>query len=619
MKYRYLLLATLILLAGFSACKKQLDAKPKDFFSPDDYYQNADQLNIALTGVYDNLGLLYANPIHFRWGFEGDEAWYVKSAPLSGVHIYDFTAANADVQTLWNTLYIGIGRANYLLANLNNNPSIDEALRSKVKGEALFLRAYYYFMLVQSYGGVPLVLKPTPSVTAVDVPRATAKEVYEQIIADMTEAEGLVAGINQLGFGGRVNKSAVRGMLARVCLHMAGYPVRDVSRYREARNWAKKVIDDTEAGHALNPSYSGIFINLAADKYDIKECLWEVEFWGNKSDAFTETGSLGDVNGPASSNTQTGFAYAGIKVTADLYYRFQEGDIRRDWSIARFTYGSASQPANFKNFIATVSRQTAYNRFPAKYRREYEVVLPKNSAGTPINCPLLRYADVLLMFAEAENEMPENAGPTPEAIEAVNKVRKRGWSTGIKTVTITNGGSGYTVAPTVTFTGGGGTGIVATTTISAGKVTGVTFANDAIYGTSRGLGYTTAPVLTFTGGNGSGAAATATIYTPADALVPAIATAGKEAFRAFIQDERSRELSGETFRKADLIRWDIFVPRMHELSATIERDLGTLTTPAYLNLFIKGFGPNITDRNKLWPIPTRETTLNRALVQTLDW
>jgi hypothetical protein len=615
MKYRYLLLSALILIS-FAACKKKLDTKPKDFFEPSSYYRTPEQLNIALNGVYDNLGVLYSNPIHFRWNFEGDEAWYVKNAPLSGPHIYNFTPAHADVQIFWNTLYLGIGRANYLLANLNNNPSINESIRLQVKGEALFLRGYYYFMLVQSYGGVPLVLKPATSLNDVDVPRASAKAVYEQIIADMTEAEGLVPGISQLGFGGRVNKSAVRGILARVCLHMAGYPVKDVSKYRDARSWAKKVMDDTEAGHALNPSYSGVFINLASDKYDIKECLWEVEYWGNKSDAYTETGSLGDVNGPASSNTQTGFAYAGIKVTADLYYRFQEGDIRRDWSIARFVYGSASQPANYKSFITSVTRVTAYNRFPAKYRREYEVVLPKNSTGTPINCPLLRYADVLLMFAEAENE---DAGPTQDAVDAVNKVRRRGWSTGIKTLTINSGGSGYTAAPTVTFTGGGGSGIVATATISGGRVTGVTFANDAVYGTSRGVGYTAAPAIAFTGGNGTGATATATIYTTADADMPAASKADQEAFRKFIQDERSRELSGETFRKADLIRWDIFVPRMHELSATIERDLGTLTAPAYLNLFITGFGPNITDKNKLWPIPTKEITLNRALTQNPNW
>lgn len=615
MKYRYLLLSAFI-LTSLSACVKKLDSQPKDFLQPSTYYQTAEQLNIALNGVYDNLGVLYSNPIHFRFGFEGDEAWYIKNAPLSGLHIYDYTASHPDFQSFWNNLYIGIGRANYLLANLNNNPAIDSAVRSKVKGEALFLRAYYYFMLVQSYGGVPLILKPPASINDVDAPRASAKEVYEQIVADMIEAETRVAPITQLGFGGRVNKSAVRGMLARVCLHMAGHPVKEVGRFKDARDWAKKVMDDAEAGHALNPSFSGVFMNLITDKYDIKESLFEVEYWGNRSDAYTETGSLGDVNGPATQNSQTGFAYAGIKATADMYYLYQEGDVRRDWSIASFNYGTASQPANFKIFFTgPVDRATAYNRFPGKYRREYELVLPKNNTATPINCPLMRFADVLLMFAEAENEL---SGPTAAAIEAVNRVRRRGWSSGIKTVTITNGGAGYTTAPAVTFTGGGGSGIVATAVIANGKVTGVTFANDAIYGTARGMGYTSAPTITFTGGNGSGATATATIYTPADADMPASATAGKEEFRKFIQDERPRELFCETYRKADLIRWGIFVERMHALSATIAKDLNK-TSPPYLNLFVKGYGPNISERNTLWPIPTRELTLNRALTQNPGW
>jgi hypothetical protein len=617
MKFKYLFL--FMILAGFSACKKVLDTKPKDTLSPSTYYQSAEELNFALNGVYDNLGSLYGTIIHYRLNFEGDEGWYVKNAPLNGPQIYDFTASHSDIQGFWNNLYIGINRANYLLTNLNNNTSIDAGVRSQVEGEALFLRAYYYFMLVQNYGGVPLILKPALSVDEVDAPKATAKEVYEQIIADMTKAEGLVPSITSLGYSGRVNKSAVRGILARVCLYMAGYPVRDISKYKDARDWAKKVMDDGAAGHELNPSYSRVFINLVSDKYDIKESLWEVEYWGNKTDAYTETGYLGYVNGPATANLETGNGYGGLKVTADLYYRFQNGDIRRDWSIASFNYGNASQPANTKTFITSVSRATAYNRFPGKYRREYEVVLPKNSAATPTNCPLLRYSDVLLMFAEAENEMAENAAPTQAAIDAVNKVRQRAWSTGVKTVTITNGGTGYTTAPAVAFAGGGGTGIVATATIASGKVTGVNFATDAVYGTARGVGYTSAPTITFTGGGGTGATATTAIYTATDYNVPATATASKEAFRMFIQDERSRELSGETFRKADLIRWDIFVSRMHELSIAIQTDLGTLTTPAFLNLFIKGFGPNITDRNKLWPIPTRELTLNKALIQNSGW
>jgi hypothetical protein len=80
---------------------------------------------------------------------------------------------------------------------------------------------------------------------------------------------------------------------------MAGAPIKDATRYAEASKWAKMVIDDAEAGHSLNPSYSQIFINLAADKYDIKESIWEVEFYGNGLDQYVETGNIGWINGPA--------------------------------------------------------------------------------------------------------------------------------------------------------------------------------------------------------------------------------------------------------------------------------------------------------------------------------
>ncbi|RZA01364.1 MAG: hypothetical protein EOP11_17475, partial [Proteobacteria bacterium] len=102
---------------------------------------------------------------------------------------------------------------------------------------------------------------------------------------DMEAAEQLVPDITTVGYSGGVSKSAVRGMLARVNLHMAGEPLNDKTRYAEASKWAKKVMDDALAGHELNPSYAQVFINVAQDKYDIKESIWEVEFTGNRTDA----------------------------------------------------------------------------------------------------------------------------------------------------------------------------------------------------------------------------------------------------------------------------------------------------------------------------------------------
>jgi hypothetical protein len=136
------------------------------------------------------------------------------------------------------------------------------------------------------------------------------------------------------------SKSAVRGLLARVNLHMAGEPVKDKTRYAEASKWAKMVIDDAEAGHSLNPSYPDIFMKLAGDKYDIKESIWEVEFYGNRTDQYVETGNIGWINGPAAavSASPTGRADAYMNITSEFYNVFEPGDNRKWFSIAHFTY-----------------------------------------------------------------------------------------------------------------------------------------------------------------------------------------------------------------------------------------------------------------------------------------
>src|SRR5690606_37649433 len=198
----------------------------------------------------------------------------------------------------------------------------------------------------------------------------------------------------------------VRGILARVNLAMAGAPLRDISRLEEVKKWTKAVIDDTEAGHALNPSYSDIFVRLAADQYDIKESIWEVEFWGNnQSDQFAEAGLQGSRNAPVSNAASaTGGTTSYTNITAKVYNSYEAGDLRKWFNIAHFTY--ANSPINgLKNLSNIPATETAkYNMKPAKFRREYETVFPK-TARTPQNVSLLRYTDVLMMYAEAENEL----------------------------------------------------------------------------------------------------------------------------------------------------------------------------------------------------------------------
>lgn len=425
MKKIVLKAVSVVIVLILGACNKFLETQPTEFFAPSTYYQTEEHLDFALAGVYDMLGStkLYGAELHSRHNMEADEGFWNSSALVTGRSVHNFTANDPDIRLFWKYLYLGVGRANTLLANVDNNPDIDEKYRDRVRGEALFLRAYYYFLLVQSFENVPLYLSPITNHEQVDVPGVSAKEVYEQIIADMETAEKLVMPIEELKYGGRVSKSAVRGVLARVCLNMAGYPVRDVTKYEQASYWAKKVIDDASANHQLNEDYTDIFIKYARDEYDIKESIWEVEFWGTGAEGFQETGYVGSWIGIRNSyENGIGYSFGRILATGKHYRTYEAGDLRRDWNIAPFAYTSTGSKTPYP---ANPQPSRLYERNAGKYRREYQVLTPKSGQQTPINFPLLRYADVLLMYAEAENEI--HNGPTTEALEAINLVRRRGF------------------------------------------------------------------------------------------------------------------------------------------------------------------------------------------------
>jgi hypothetical protein len=402
-----------LLAICMTGCKKFLDTKPTDFLTPDQYFTTEEQLKNGLTGVYDILATseLYSNALTSRTGTEADQGFYARSN-FNGPQIYSHTSSDNLVTGTWQKLYEGISRANMVLASIDK-PKMTDSARMQVKGEALFLRSFYYFLLVSNWGDVPVILEPVKSAVGNDVARTPAREVYEMVVKDMKESETLVKTITEMGFGGRVTKSAVRGMLARVYLYWAGKPLSDAGKYADAKEWAGKVIESGE--HKLADDYTQIFVNYAQDKYDIKESIWEVEFWGNRiGNAYTETGWIGYTVGIATTDTEIGFSYGFINATAKLYRTYEEGDVRRDWCIAPFRYSG-------KNKVNHTPAQL-YNRNAGKWRRELETLIPKATGTTPQNFPILRYSDVLLMYAEAENALN---GPTQDALDAVNLVRER--------------------------------------------------------------------------------------------------------------------------------------------------------------------------------------------------
>ncbi len=616
MKAKYFLLPVLVL--GLSSCNDFLENNPTDFLSPVNYYQTPEQLQFARAGVYDILGNgnVFGSSGLYLLAWDGDAAYMNRATLTTGPWNHFYSSADPYNAGYWSALWQGVNRANVLLANVDKNPDLDAKLRDKIRGEAYFLRGYYYFMLVQYYGGVPIKTEPTASVNDVNQARNSIREVYDLIVSDLQAAEPLLPNITELGFSGAASKSAARGMLARVNLTMAGHPLKDASRYTEAKKWAKMVIDDPVANHAMNPSYPKIFMNMAGDIYDIKESIFEVEFFGNGLDQYTEAANQGWINGPASgAGSATGRADSYISITARLYNIFEPGDSRKFWNIAHFGYTN-TQVNGSKNLTNLPATELAkYALRPAKWRREYERLLPKaDTRTTPENVPILRFTDVLLMYAEAENALN---GPTQEVIDIVNKVRWRGWAKGVKSITVKNGGSGYSdvagSGPEVVISNGEGENAEATATVDkTGKITAITLKRDpsGVDFYLQGV-YTTPPAITIQGGGGSGATAEATIYTPEDARLSAAKTASKEAFHQAIIDERMRELNGECLRKADLLRWGIYVQTIRDLANTAQQDApGT---------FYASWFANISEKDLLMPIPSAEMTTNLLMEQNPGW
>src|SRR5690606_14633927 len=136
----------LVILLTTSSCEKFFEKDPTDFLAPINYYETEQQLSSALAGTYDKLAAVYGTAWLYRTGMEGDEGYFARAAPVLGPQNFNQSASDNDTHGIWRNLFQGINRANLLLANVNKNKNIPIEVRNSVRGEALFLRGYYYFV-----------------------------------------------------------------------------------------------------------------------------------------------------------------------------------------------------------------------------------------------------------------------------------------------------------------------------------------------------------------------------------------------------------------------------------------------------------------------------------------
>lgn len=543
------------------------DVKPQVICS-DTFYNSEAEVKYGLAGVYGAIGKeqFYGNYFSLMYANVDDLSYFNRDISTNYLQYCRHNASTSQVYDIWTAIYQGVNNANaFMEAVVETNYDKE----GRYFNEARFLRAYYHFLLAQSFGDVPLRTKAVKTPDEVMSPATPQYEILTWAASEM-EACLALAAEEVTEQPSRVTKTTIQGILARVYLFLAGESVTGGDKtafLTKARDFAYAVIESGK--HDLNPDYSRVFINMIEDEYDTEyhESMWEAEFLGDRSSAENwSNGRIGDLlglqSGDSASSKYSEFKcnyaygqYDGSLKLWDLYWQTDRTadenalptitDKRQEWNLPPYNYaGNAQQPPYGEttgkavaginktpyiyNNVSTSNDPTAAPaiRNCGKFRREiqYEGVKTSKLLYTTINYPILRYSDVLLMYAEASNEL---SGPTQEAYDCVVKVRTR-------------------------------------------------------------AGVATLPIGSY----------------------------DKDSFRELVRNERGRELCFESLRRFDLIRWGIYVKEMNKYTEWAADERWSKSAKASRAANMGGY---IKPMHVLLPIPAIELGVNKELVQNELW
>lgn len=462
----------------FGGCNA-LDLKP-NIITEDQFYTSSSQAQLGLNAVYGviNSWELYGCTLTLDLNYNTDISMYLSStnSTMLGASL-ELDANSASVSDPWTWLYKGIGNANEFLEKISGSELDPDG---QMCAQARFLRAYYHFILAQNWRDVPLKTTSTASYKDVKIAATPQHDVMKWVVSEMEDVLPTITESLEHA-PSDVTRTTVHGILGRIYLYMAGEAVEGVTAeekhtyFTKAAEHCKAVIDS--GLHSLNPDYTQIFINYISDKYDTEyhESMWEADFYGDRSTStYYGNSRWGELNGLRCSSADTDYsshkvnwAYGLFGNTYKLWQLFMEDDRttyerglptvtdkRQEWSLPGYNYEGSKDvatlypyggdPTDTRKLIAAVDKTPYYSTstpathntnvnplyYPAgrnigKFRREtqYEGLKNFKSIWTGINVPLLRYADVLLMYAEAVNE--RDGKPSEELYDIILPLRER--------------------------------------------------------------------------------------------------------------------------------------------------------------------------------------------------
>ena len=402
-----------------SGCSKFLDEQDPSNLTPESFYTIPEHADAAIAAVYADTRFIGNGAGIFSSNWQLLEA-------VTGTTTTE-TAQNSDLNNLlglihdgntghvinwWNGIYRVIAQTNLVIEKVPGIPEMTDAHRKNILGQAHFLRAWAYFYAVRLWGAVPLITKPQTAESEDFLPaRAPIEDVYNLIVSDLTTAEA--AGLRWMDPTGRVSLAAVKSQLAIVYLTMAGQPLnKGASHYQLAAAKANEVIAEANRNPEdinLFDTYGEIHRQTNNNK---KEHIFSLQYnslvAGNPMDNMYPNFKPVTYNGASGTGSTV--------PTAQFYRSYENGDLR---AVDREGYFYTSYYTDGNGTLFQLGAPYIFKHFNTIANGSSGVAGTRNNN---LNVPVIRYAEVLLVYAEAQNEI---GGPTAEAYNAFKRIRDR--------------------------------------------------------------------------------------------------------------------------------------------------------------------------------------------------
>jgi starch-binding outer membrane protein, SusD/RagB family len=406
-------LVMLMLLFAVAACNKFLEEEPAGSLNLARYYKTPEQVMAAVNGTYEGLSSPFivnigvaVSPVYSLEYMTG----YSRRPRPSGFEDDQFLrldrldSANSRLQGWWNATYYPVENCNSVIERVSVTALVDEVTKQQYLGQAYFLRAWYYFQAVRLFGDIPLKLTTTKDLKDVKIRRSPKELVYEQIVKDLLAAEQ--CGLPWTDPSGRVSLGAVKSLLAKVYITMAGYPLeKGLPYYQKAYDKTIEVINSHQ--FSLFENYSDLR-NPAVQ--NTREHIFMLQRHPTVAVSNIHGAYLPYPDEPISIQPAYGGAMAPVKA---FYDAFAANDGRKQEQA--FFYTKYQRDGN--------TNETIF--FTAPYIFKFWDAEAERTGRSGANFPLIRYADVLLLCAEAKSRIDGGITSDNTAIDAWFAVRHR--------------------------------------------------------------------------------------------------------------------------------------------------------------------------------------------------